>query len=72
MTIEELAGWRNAIPFLPFRIFLSDGRTSDVLRSWNIGASRLNTECLVWDNLAWKSITLSEITEIKPIPPTYS
>ena len=49
MTIEDIRKFRNAEPFRPFRLFLSDGRKFLVRHAENIGWSPSGSRLAVYE-----------------------
>ena len=70
MTIEDLRRWRNAEPFVPFRIVVDSGSATEVWHQWNIAFGNGVTTCIVTQDTsdAWSVIDLSHIVAIESIP----
>ena len=73
MTIEDLRRWRDAEPFVPFRIIPTDGPAVDVTEPRDIDFSVCGTMCIIWGHPAgWTMIDLSHVVQVEPIPPAPS
>ena len=67
MTIEEIRKFRNAEPFRPFRLFLSDGRKFLVRHAENIGWSPSVQRLAVYERAdAGDTIDLENIVKVAP------
>jgi hypothetical protein len=67
MTIEEIRKFRNAEPFRPFRLHLSDGRRFLVKHPENIGWSSTGQRLAVYERAdAGDGINLENIVKVEP------
>ena len=73
MRPEEIDDLLNREPFQPLRVYLSDGRTHDLIDS---GTAHVGSDTVVigiYDTGSrfprWRLLSLSQITEIEPLTP---
>ena len=74
MTIEDLRRWRDAMPFVPFRIIPTDGPAIEVLNWWNMSLPYGATACVITEDAKHECsiINLSHIAAIEPTTPAPS
>jgi len=68
MTTEQLERFHRARPFVPFSIFVGDGREIRVDHPEMMAYKPKERTCAVWSDGAYEIIDLLLITTLKPRP----
>ena len=68
MTTEQLERFHKARPFVPFSIFVVDGRETRVDHPEMLAYKPKARTCAVWSEGAYEIIDLLLVTTLKPRP----
>jgi hypothetical protein len=68
MTTEQLERFHKARPFVPFSIFVGDGREIQVDHPEMMAYKPKARTCAVWSDGAYEVIDLVLVTTLKPRP----
>ena len=66
MNPQDIADLLQRQPFIPFRLFLSDGNTFDIMRPLSVALGRNGLFILLPDD-RWKWIPLRHVTSVETL-----
>jgi hypothetical protein len=65
MTVEEVMGYRRAVPFRPFALILKDGRRFSIWNPEAVGRNEAYTRVSVAERLSGESFDISLVSHVE-------